>query len=333
MVVREKNLIYIYGNGFKVGKKGRRIEVSQNGKKIFSFPLFLVDGLVVEGNNFITLPAMREILKDKKTCFFLTSHGKIWGVLSHPFSQNVVLRRCQYKAHFSGGKSLYLAKLFVRGKISNSRAFLMRLKREGKISDTEKIELLNSIYDEVLKVSSKDELLGIEGRASKIYFSVLREVLGGFGFEARKRRPPGDPANALLSFAYTLLQTRIFSYAVVVGFDPYIGFLHSHKWGRPSLVLDIMEEFRFFAERVVVGALNMKVITEESFKEENGRILLKEQEKRKFVEFWETKLREEITHPFFGYKVSWMRVFELQLRILAKYLMGEIQSYIPFKWK
>ena len=330
-----RNLLYVVGNGIKVKKKGRRIEISQNGKRIISVPPFFIDGVVVEGNNFITLPLMRELLGDKKICFFLTSRGKIWGVFSFPFSQNVVLRRAQYKAHFSGGKSLYLAKCFVKGKIANSRSLLLRLKREGKIdtSISDGVDKLYSLYSDVLRARTKDEVFGIEGMAGRIYFFYLKHVLSSLGFEERNKRPPRDPANALLSFAYTLLQIRIFSSAIVVGFDPYIGFLHSHKWGKPSLVLDMMEEFRFFAERTVIASLGKGIIGPDSFLEDGGRVILKDESRRRFIEFWESKMKEEIRHPFFNYRVSWARIFELQRRILAKYLMGEIEGYAPFRWK
>jgi len=328
-----QNLLYIIGNGIKVSKKGRRIEVLQDGKRIISVPLFFIDGVVVEGNNFITLPLLKELLGDKKICFFLTSRGRIWGILSPPFSQNVVLRRAQYKAHLDEKKSLYLAKCFVRGKIINSRSLLLRLKREGKIDVSTSLEKLSHLYSDVLRAETKEEILGIEGMAGRIYFFYLRQVLSSLGFQERNKRPPQDPANALLSFAYTLLQMRIFSSAIIVGFDPYIGFLHSQKWGKPSLVLDIMEEFRFFAERVVIASLGKGLIQPDGFLEEGGRVILKDEQKRKFIEFWESKLKEEIRHPFFNYRVSWVRVFELQMRILAKYLMGEIEGYVPFIWK
>jgi CRISPR-associated protein Cas1 len=183
------------------------------------------------------------------------------------------------------------------------------------------------------KVGSVEELLGLEGAASAAYFRCFGGFLKerfGFDFEKRTRRPPGDPVNALLSLAYTLVLGDLVSACHVVGLDPYVGYLHTPRYGRASLALDLLEEFRpIVADSLVVSFINNGSVAPADFEVLHGGYFLKEAARKRFYEAYERRKAEEITHPVFEYRLPYRRAYELQARILAKYLVGEIERYEP----
>ena len=183
------------------------------------------------------------------------------------------------------------------------------------------------------KAENLSELLGFEGNASADYFRSFSSMLNsemGFSFEHRTRRPPKDPTNALLSFAYSLLTADMISAIQIVGLDPYVGFFHQQTYGRPCLALDLMEEFRpIIADSVVVTLINNRQITPNDFTQSHGGWFLKDAARKKFYAAYEKRKNETITHPVFKYKISFRRALELQVRLLAKCLMGEIETYTP----
>jgi CRISPR-associated protein Cas1 len=184
-------------------------------------------------------------------------------------------------------------------------------------------------------------LLGIEGNAARLYFSafngmlkpkVTQETSGwGFDFEGRNRRPPRDPINAMLSFAYAMLAKDLTVLAQVTGFDPYLGFYHQPHYGRPSLALDVMEEFRpIVADSVVISVVNNGVLSPDDFLQSGPSFALSPAGRKKFIQAYESRLSSEITHPIFGYRVSYRRILEVQLRLLGRWLTGEIADYPVF---
>lgn len=226
------------------------------------------------------------------------------------------------------------------------------------------IKQLKDLEEGINKSDNIQSLLGIEGTSARLYFSLfphilLRtkregqlviEVCGersesedcnqndgedtplSFDFEGRNRRPPRDPVNALLSLAYSLLAKDCFSACLTVGLDPYIGFFHQGKYGRPALALDIMEEFRpIIADSVVISVINNRVIQEDDFLITKGACYLKEDARKRFFETYEARLNTIVTHPLFGYKLSYSRVIELQFRLLVRVINGEIPSYQGFE--
>jgi CRISP-associated protein Cas1 len=174
-------------------------------------------------------------------------------------------------------------------------------------------------------------LLGFEGNGSSAYFSVFAKLLRGpMNFTHRRRRPPTDPINAMLSLGYTVLLHQVSSAIQTVGFDPYIGFLHQPRYGRPALALDLMEEFRpIIADSVVLNIVNHRILTEKDFEEELGVVHLKSDARKTFYTKCEERLCEELTHPYFDYRTNYRRCMELQARLLGKYLTGEIPAYLP----
>ncbi len=179
------------------------------------------------------------------------------------------------------------------------------------------------------------KLLGIEGAAARQYFKYFSTKLKKdhtvFQFKERNRRPPKDPINAMLSYIYALLAKELTITLLSVGFDPYLGFLHRPRYGRPALALDMMEEFRpIICDAVVISSINNRVVTESDFVHYGGSTSLSESGKRKIMLVYEKKLDTLISHPVFKYPVSYRRILEIQCRLLARYLYGDIPEYPVF---
>jgi CRISPR-associated protein Cas1 len=187
---------------------------------------------------------------------------------------------------------------------------------------------------------SMPTLLGIEGNAARLYFGAFNGMLKpkstqdatwSFDFEGRNRRPPRDPINAMLSFAYSMLAKDLSVLAQIVGFDPYLGFYHQPHYGRPSLALDVMEEFRpIVADSVVISVVNNGILSPDDFVQSGPSFALSPTGRKKFIQAYESRMGSEITHPIFGYRISYRRVLEVQLRLLGRWLMGEIADYPVF---
>jgi CRISPR-associated protein Cas1 len=243
-------------------------------------------------------------------------------------------------------RCLSLARQFVHGKIRNHRTLLMRNHLEPPEAIIGKLKRAS---EDALVANSLGELLGIEGAAASQYFQQfsgmvkIEDDLPGletpgndqqrafnFNFSNRNRRPPTDPVNAMLSLAYSMLAKDCTLAALAVGFDPYLGFYHQPRFGRPALGLDLMEEFRpLIAESTVLSCINNRVITEKDFVRAGQAVNLTVPGRKRFFQTYEQRMNSLITHPLFDYKVSYRRALELQARLLAKTLTGEIGEYIP----
>jgi len=212
------------------------------------------------------------------------------------------------------------------------RTLLLRSNRQLQDSEiADATSAIQRILREVPRTTTVGSLLGIEGNGSAAYFGVFGKLLRGpMNFSRRRRRPPTDPVNAMLSLGYTLLLHQVSAAIQVVGFDPYAGFLHQPRHGRPALALDLMEEFRpIIADSVALNIINHHILTEQDFKEELGVVHLKPDARKKFYAKFEERLQEELQHPYFGYRTSYRRCIELQARLLGKWLTGEIPVYLP----
>ena len=176
----------------------------------------------------------------------------------------------------------------------------------------------------------------MEGTGARLYFSkfssmIRDESLGAFDFNGRNRRPPKDPINCLLSYVYALLTKDLTAVAIAVGFDPYLGVFHRPRFGRPALALDLAEEFRpLVAESVVINVVNNGEVGERDFLVRAGGVSLTQDGRRSVLSAYERRLDTEVTHPTYGYRITYRRVFEVQARVLAAHLLGEIPGYTPF---
>ena len=334
------NVLYVDEQGCILKKTGERLLVVKEGETIRDIPLIHLGQVVLCGNISVTTPVMQTLLNEGIPIVYLSAYGRYQGVLMPQISRNSLLRVAQHRVADDSEKCLALAKAFVHGKISNMRMMLQRRKWRGKTeTDAEEttiessIEGMRKMRGRLPKAENLPELLGFEGNASAEYFRSFSSMLNmemGFSFEHRTRRPPKDPTNALLSFAYSLLTADVISAIQIVGLDPYVGFFHQQTYGRPCLALDLMEEFRpIIADSVVVTLINNRQITPNDFTQSHGGWFLKDAARKKFYAAYEKRKNETITHPVFKYKISFRRALELQVRLLAKCLMGEIETYTP----
>lgn len=318
-------------------------------------PLIKIDEVAALGEITLTASALHLLLERNIEITFLGYYGQFKGRLSPPFSKNSLLRMAQYRAHHDMTKRCELARRFVIGKLSNQRTLLQRYQRQR--DDPEMSVAIEQIADLLAKlanlpvdqpgivqqVASGDNrvegtpletILGIEGAGSAAYFSSFGKFLSDqeqWPFPGRVKRPPTDAVNSLLSFGYSLLTNKVASAVQLVGFDHFVGYLHSSFYGTPALALDIMEEFRpIIVDSVVLTLLNNRMLTSDDFVVELEAFRLQKDSRKVFFTKFEERLNEEITHPIFGYKVSYRRCIELQVRLLAKYLTGEIDVYPPF---
>ncbi len=252
--------------------------------------------------------------------------------------KNVEIRTAQYRTSFDPQHCLRLAKGFVVAKIQNQRTLLRRNWKRGTLPE----ELIDGFQHDVRRAQRANdlgELLGAEGQAAARYFGAFSSMLSrgegasdlSFDFQTRNHRPPADPVNALLSYAYALL-VRAWTVALTaVGFDAYRGFYHQPRYGRPALSLDMMEPFRpLLADSAVIQAVNNGEVRPSDFICVAGSVSLSDTGRKRFIGTFERRLDQEITHPMFGYKLSYRRLLELQARLLARHLLGEIAEYPNF---
>ena len=334
------NVLYVDEQGCAIKKTGERILVAKENEILRDIPLIHLGQVVIFGNVNLTTPAMQTLLHEGIPVVFLSAYGRYHGALTPQVSRNSLLRCAQHRVANNPAQCLALSKAFVQGKLVNMRTMLQRRKWWAKDStDTAldpllvSIKAIQAMEKRVQTATELPELLGIEGNASAAYFGsfgfMLKEEMG-FNFQRRSRRPPADATNALLSFAYSLLTADLISAIQTVGLDPYVGFFHQLKYGKPCLALDLMEEFRpIIADSVVITLINNRRIKPEDFTQSHGGWYLKEHCRKVFYAAYETRKNETITHPLFKYKLTFRRAMELQVRLLAKYLTGEVKQYSP----
>lgn len=337
MPARDDRLaVYVQGQGYSVGLKGETLEIRDKGKAVSDARLLDTSQLNLFGNVQLSAQALRELAAREIPVLHLTYGGWLAAVTTPPPHKNIELRRRQFAAASDPAKCLHLACSFVSGKIRNSRTLLRRNARDLPGGLLYRLAFWRKRAE---RETSLESLLGVEGTAARDYFSnfaLMFKTGGGerptaFDFNTRNRRPPRDPVNALLSFLYSMLAKEILVALIGVGFDPYQGFYHQPRYGRPALALDVMEEFRpLVADSVVIGLINNGEVRPSDFIARAGAVALTEGGRRRVLEAFERRLDTLVTHPRFGYQISYRRVFEVQARLLARFLSGEIAVYPPF---
>jgi CRISPR-associated protein Cas1 len=329
-------VLYVDEHGAYVGKRGEKIIVTKDKEVISEVPASYIRQIVLSSNANISTQALRFLLRMNVEIIYQSSWGRFEGKFVPEASKNSLLRLAQYKSHLDEAFTLQISKAFVMGKLSNMRTLILRHNREIGDRDIEKAcSGIKNVLHKVAEAREKSELLGLEGTGTREYFSVFGRLIKsrgfGFDFEKRTKRPPRDPVNALLSFGYSLLVGDMVSCLSTAGLDPYIGFFHSMKYGRPALALDLMEEFRpLVVDSLVLLMLNKGMIEGNDFKEKFGGVYLEENGREKFFKAYAGRVQTEIVHPVFEYRVSYRRTFEIQARFLAKVLTGEVDEYVPF---
>jgi len=334
-VGREEALpLYVQANKASVRKKGETLEISVDDKPVSSARLLEVSQVVVMGNVYITTPTLHELMRREIPVTWHSYGGWFLGHSQGVGHKNVELRTAQYKASFDEQICLHLAKGLVRAKILNCRT-LLRRNWKSEENSQQIITVLRRDADQAGRATSLSVLLGIEGNAAATYFGAFRNLIRqdenkafSFDFTTRNRRPPTDPVNALLSYAYSLLVKTWTVTLTAVGFDAYRGFYHQPRYGRPALALDMMEPFRpLIADSSVLTAINNGEVRPSDFVAAAGSVNLTADGRKRFIATYERRLAQEITHPLFGYRLSYRRLLEIQARLLGRFLLGDIIEF------
>ena len=324
--------VYIYEQGAYVSVSGNTLKVKSKDGQIQKIRLIDVSGLTIYGNIQVTTQAVRRLCEEGIPISYLSYGGRFIGATSGHASRNIDLRIRQHRSYESRTALVRIARSMVRGKILNCMALL----RRNHTADPQKALAEMSRMAERCKTCRRyNTLLGIEGMAAKAYFGQFGGMLRRdteFDFTERNRRPPKDPVNAMLSYLYMLLSRQAQITVSLVGFDPYLGFLHTPHHGRPALALDIMEEFRpIICDSVCIGMINNGSVKTTDFVEHTMGVAMSDTTRRKVTMAFEARMDETVRHRLLGYPASYRRILETQARLLARHILGEIPEYPPFR--
>jgi CRISP-associated protein Cas1 len=324
--------VYVQASPARVRKRGETLLIQTEDGGETTARLIDTSHLVVVGAVDVTAPALHELMRREIPVSWYSGSGWFLGHTIGTGHRNVELRTAQYRGSFDPGFCLRLARGLVTSKLRNARTMLRRNVRAGQPPEAA-LDGLRRAARAAGCAKSLAELLGVEGNGGAIYFgnfgSMLAERLS-FNFENRNRRPATDPVNAMLSFAYAMLVRELTATLSAVGFDPYRGFYHQPRYGRPALALDLMEPFRpILADSAVITAVNNGEIKTGDFVWAGRACALSPSGRKKMIAAFERRLATEITHPVFGYRLSYRRLLEVQARLLGRHLMGEIPELPP----
>jgi CRISPR-associated protein Cas1 len=347
--------LYLNTQGLRVGKSGAVLKIQEKEKVVQEVRIGEICQLNLLGNIQLTTQAVQALCEEEVPIAYFSMGGWFYGVTHGLGVKNIYLRREQFRLADVPGFCLRLARELVAGKIRNQRTLLQRNHIEPPQSG---LVQMKCMMDDAERAESLEELLGIEGNAARVYFQHFSGMIklddaadeavaaeaelpingkaaanGAFTFDFlnRNRRPPRDPINALLSLAYSMLSKDLTIVCHAVGFDPFLGFYHQPRFGWAALALDLMEPFRpLIADSAVLTAINTRMITLRDFIRIGPAVALKPDGRKAFFRAYEQRMDTLVTHPLFGYRVNYRRVLEIQARLLARVLTGEIGAYPVF---
>ena len=335
----DRKPLYLNSQRLRVGKSNGILRVKERDKVVQDVRINEICQVSLMGSVQMTTQAVQALCTAEIPICYFSQGGWFYGVTSGLNTKNVFLRQAQFRLSDQPWYCLRLARQLVAGKIRNQRTLLRRNHVEPSRAA---LRELTWIIDQAETAGSLEELLGVEGWAARIYFGLFGGMLkreeeqGGetgftFDFHARNRRPPRDPVNALLSLGYSLLTKDLTVACYAVGFDPMIGFYHQPRQGRPALALDLMEPLRpLIVDSAVLSAVNTKMVSEGDFVLSGDAVSLTPAGRKGFFRAYEARMNTLVTHPLFDYRVSYRRLLEIQARLLAKTLQGELGSYPVF---
>lgn len=337
------NILYITSPESYLTLDGENVVVKKDEQISIRLPLHNLENIVCftwQGASPALMGACAE--RNVGLCF-LTPNGRFQARITGKVRGNVLLRKKQYAVSDANQQSVPIAASFVLAKVANCRKVLERALRDhALLVDTERLSVasvsLKNSLGSIQTSTSIADLMGFEGSAAKTYFGVFDQMIlqqrPSFFFKERSRRPPLDNMNALLSFLYTLLTNEVASALEVVGLDPYVGFLHQDRPGRPSLALDLMEELRpVFADRLALSLVNRKQITGKGFSlKESGGVLMDDDTRKTVLTAWQERKKEEIIHPYLKERIPFGLIPHVQAMLLARHLRGDLDAYPPFFW-
>ncbi len=338
------NTLYITSPDRYLSLDGENVVVQADGKEIGRVPLHNLERIMTFGYTGASPALMGKCAANGIELVFMSGSGKFIARVEGEVSGNVLLRRQQYRYADDKSQCLEISRNIITAKLFNSRWTIERTLRDHQMRiDADKFDncsqQLKKSIDNARKADDIDTLRGIEGEAAQIYFSVFDDMIlqqkDDFSFTTRNKRPPKDPVNALLSFAYSLATSMCTSALEAVGLDPYVGFMHTDRPGRRSLALDLVEEMRSpLCDRFVLTVINKKIISAHDLeKREDGAVILTDNGRRAFITAWQKRKDDELKHPFLDEKIEWGTVPYAQALLLARYIRGDLDAYPPFMWK
>jgi CRISPR-associated protein Cas1 len=332
--------LYLNSQGYKVGKSGEVLQVKDKEQLKQEVRLGEICQVNLMGNVQVSTQAVQTLCEAAIPICYFSQGGWFYGITTGLNSKNIFLRRTQFRLADQEWFARSLARRLVAGKIRNQRTMLQRNHVEPR---GESLLGMRQMAEQAERAQSLEELLGIEGNAARIYFGEFAGMIKTeeddtaaveqfrFDFAGRNRRPPRDAVNALLSLAYSLLGKDLTIACYAVGFDPYLGFYHQPRFGRPALALDLMEPFRpLIADSAVLSAINTRMVTPRDFVQAGPGVALTANGRKSFFRAYELRMDTLVTHPLFEYRVSYRRLLEIQARLLARVLEGEIAEYPVF---
>lgn len=338
------NTLYVVTPGAYLARQGEAILVRIERQTRLRVPVHGMDSIVCFGRVSCSPSAMGLCAEQGIPISYLTERGRFLARVEGPLSGNVLLRREQYRRADAPNGSAEIARAVVAAKLHNSRHVLMRSARDrpdhedapelGRAADR-----IKPLLGEIVRPLPLERVRGVEGQAAQIYFDAFARLITvadeGFAFDGRSRRPPMDRVNAMLSFVYTLLTHDIASALSGVGLDPAVGFLHRDRPGRPSLALDLMEEFRAcLADRLVLSLINLRQVQAGGFDvTESGAVHMDDATRKTVLVAWQKRKQEELRHPFLEESVPAGLLFHCQALLLARRLRGDLDAYPAFFWK
>jgi CRISPR-associated protein Cas1 len=329
--------LYVIGQGLSVGRSGEVLQVKDRDRKLVQEArLHETSQVNLFGNVSLTSPALQALCGADKPIAHFSSGGWFYGMTQGLGARNAYLRAEQFRQAADPVFCRAIACHTVAAKIRNQRTLLQRNHIEPP---REVIGQLRTLALRAEAAAALESLLGIEGTAARLYFGAFagmikvdEAALATFAFEHRNRRPPRDPVNALLSLAYSLLSKDLTIVCAAVGLDPFWGFYHQPRFGRPALALDLMEMFRpLVADSVVLSAVNTGMVNADDFVRVGGAVSMTPTGRKGLLRAYEQRMDALVTHPIFDYRVSYRRVLEIQARLLARFIAGEIETYPTFE--
>jgi CRISP-associated protein Cas1 len=329
--------LYVTGFGLTVGKSGGVLQVREKRQLVQEARLNEVSQLNVFGAVQVTAGVVEVMCQAEKPIAHFSVGGWFYGLTQGLGLRNAFLRRSQFERAAAPEFCVRVARVIVASKIRNQRTLLQRNHEEPPAQALLRLKTLGARAE---ACDDLDQLLGIEGTAARIYFAQFRGLLKvespdsafAFDFEHRNRRPPRDPVNAMLSMAYAFLARDLTIVCHAIGFDPFVGFFHQMRFGRPALALDLMEEFRpLVADSAVITAINTRMVTPKDFVRAGTAVALSQRGRTGLIRAYEQRMDTLVTHPLFGYRVSYRRVLEIQARLLARVVDGETARYVGFE--
>ncbi|MGG1553023.1 type I-C CRISPR-associated endonuclease Cas1c [Paenibacillus ferrarius] len=338
------NTLFISQPEVYLSLDGDNVVVLKGEEKLGRIPLHNLEAIISFGYTGASPALMGYCAERNIAISFFTANGRFLARVIGESRGNVVLRKKQYALSENEQQSALIARNLIASKIYNHKWMLERMTRDYPLridvtAFKSASQQLSGMIQEVRACEDLQRLRGLEGQAAVSYFGLLDAMIlqqkEDFYFHSRSRRPPMDNVNALLSFAYSLLAHDVAAALEGVGLDAYVGFLHRDRPGRASLALDMMEELRgVCCDRFVLSLINKKVVSPDDFmRKENGAVILKDEGRKKFLNAWQTRKQEKITHPYLGENIAWGLVPHAQALLLARYLRNDLDEYPAFLWK